>query len=68
MQVCRYLLVFASFVLGAVFASTKECWASGREFCITVKERAIGVFTPKQKFVSPIQYVPLFQSDRPFSP
>ena len=67
-EVIWWMAPIASFVLGAVFASTKECWTSGREFCITVKERAIGVFTPKQKFDLPIQYVPLFQSDRPLSP
>ena len=67
-EVTWWMAPIASFVLCAVFASTKECWTSGREFCITAKERAIGVFTPKDKFDLPIQYVRLSQSDRPFPP
>lgn len=67
-EVSWWMAPIASFVLGAVFASTKECWTTGREFCIAAKEWAIGLFTPKEKFDLPIQYVRLFQSDRPFSP
>jgi len=59
-EVTWWMAPIASFVLTAVFASTKECWIAGRGFCITAKKRAIGLFTPKQKFDLPIQYVRLF--------
>jgi len=55
-----WMAPIAALVLTAVFASTKECWVAGLEFCTTAKERAVGLFTPKQKFDLPIQYVRLF--------
>ena len=64
-EVTWWMAPIASFVLVAAFASTKECWIAGRGFCITVKKRAISLFTPKQKFDLPIQYVRLFLF-RPF--
>jgi hypothetical protein len=60
-EVIWWMAPIAAFVLAAVFASTRECWIAGQDFCITAKKRTIGLFTPKQKFDLPIQYVRLFQ-------
>ncbi|KAF9647219.1 fungal pheromone STE3G-protein-coupled receptor [Thelephora ganbajun] len=59
-EVTWWMAPIVSFVLAAVFASTKECWIAGQDFCITTKKRTRGLFTPKQKFDLPIQYVRLF--------
>ena len=66
-EVIWWMAPIASFVLAAVFASTKECWTAGQDFCITAKKRAIDLFTPKQKFDLPIQYVRLFLSQSFYS-
>ena len=59
-EVAWWMAPIASFVLAAIFASTRECWTAGQNFCISAKDRATGLFTPKQKFDLPIQYVRLF--------
>ena len=55
-----WMAPITAFVLVAIFASTKDCWTAGLHFCISAKKRTIGLFTPKQKFDLPIQYVRLF--------
>ena len=59
-EVIWWMAPIAAFALVAVFASTEECWIAGRQFCITARKRFIDLFTPKQKFDLPIQYVNLF--------
>ena len=59
-EVIWWMAPIAAFVLVAIFASTKECWTAGLHFCISAKKRTVGIFTPKQKFDLPIQYVRLF--------
>jgi len=59
-EVIWWMAPITAFVLVAIFASTKECWTAGLHFCISAKKRTIGLFTPKQKFDLPIQYVRLF--------
>ena len=59
-EVTWWMAPIASLVLAAIFASIEECWTAGLHFCISAKKRTVGVFTPKQKFDLPIQYVRLF--------
>ena len=59
-EVVWWMAPIATFVLVAVFASTKECWVAGQHFFVAARERLTGLFTPKQKFDLPIQYVSLF--------
>lgn len=59
-EVIWWMAPIAAFALVAVFASTEECWIAGQEFCIATRKRLTGLFTPKQKFDLPIQYVSLF--------
>jgi len=59
-EVIWWMASITAFVLVAIFASTKECWTAGSHFCISTKKRPIGLFTLKQKFNLPIQYVRLF--------
>jgi hypothetical protein len=60
-EVIWWMAPIAAFVLVAVFASTEECWTAAQHFCIAARKRFIGLFTPKQKFDLPIQYVTLFR-------
>ena len=59
-EVIWWMAPITAFVLVAIFASTKECWTAGLHFCISARKRTMGLFTPKQKFDLPIQYVRLF--------
>lgn len=59
-EVIWWMAPIAAFALVAVFASTKECWIAGQDFCIVARKRLVGLFTPKEKFDLPIQYVTLF--------
>lgn len=59
-EVIWWMAPMAAFALVAVFSSTRECWIAGENFCIAAKKRFLGLFTPKQKFDLPIQYVSLF--------
>jgi len=59
-EVIWWMAPITAYVLAGIFASTKECWTAGLHFCISAKKRTIGLFTPKQKFDLPIQYVRLF--------
>jgi hypothetical protein len=54
-EVIWWMAPIATFALVAVFASTKECWIAGRDFCTTAKQRVISLFAPKEKFDLPIQ-------------
>ena len=54
-EVTWWMAPIAAFVLGVVFASTQECWTDGLHLYTSTKKRAIGLFTPKQKFDLPIQ-------------
>ena len=54
-EVTWWMAPIASFVLAAIFASTRDCWTAGLHFCISAKKRALGLFAPKQKFDLPIQ-------------
>jgi len=68
-EVIWWMAPIAALVLTAVFASTEECWTAGLQLCIATKKKAIGLFTPKQKFDLPIQYVRLFPfRSLPFPP
>ena len=67
-EVVWWMAPIAAFVLAAVFGSTKECWTVGLHFCISTKKRVVGLFTPKQKFDLPIQYVSLFPFRSSLSP
>jgi pheromone a factor receptor len=59
-EVTWWMAPITSFVLAAVFASTRDCLTAGLDFCASGNEKVTGLFAPKQKFDLPIQYVRLF--------